>query len=118
MADEANSKRFNKLLREKRCEVQRGLGQYVAQPTFVAGSVLCQAPSSTDWTRLRTALAHEGHPFILSSCCPARGGSDLRRGNPRSGVERSRWTCCRSGRHSHKQRREATCESHHGRRRF
>ena len=77
--------------------------------------------SSSEFHRLDaqpTALAHEGHPFINSSCCPARGGRDLRRGNPRSGVERSRRTGCRSDRHSHYQRREATCESHHGRRRF
>src|SRR5262249_44269556 len=52
MADEANSKHFNKLVRDKRYEVQRGLVRYVAQPPFVAGSVLCQAPSSADWTRL------------------------------------------------------------------
>src|SRR5262249_9855907 len=51
MADEANSKHFKKLVRDKRYEVQRGLVRYVAQPAFVAGSVLCHAPSSTDWTR-------------------------------------------------------------------
>src|SRR5215813_3541237 len=49
MADEANSKHFNKPVRDKRYEVQRGLVRYVDQPTFVPGSVLCQAPSS-DWT--------------------------------------------------------------------